>query len=94
MSCATESFNILATNFSTLLNHFDRGSAKLFSNLYLTKFLNTSNHPFDMYNTIDIKIAKSNSLIKLSKRITSVACSSADSDLLGALKGHPYDYVG
>jgi len=38
MSNAAKSFNILTTSLSVLRNYFD-GLTKLFSNLYLVKFL-------------------------------------------------------
>jgi len=41
MNNVAKSFDILATNLSVLHNYFD-GPAKLFSDLYLVKFLNTS----------------------------------------------------
>jgi len=40
-----KSFNILATSLNVLHNYFN-GPNKLFSDLYLAKFLNTSAKPF------------------------------------------------
>jgi len=53
MSDAAKSFDILAS-LNVVHNHFD-GSTKLFSNLYLAKFLNTSAKlffPYVITNTI------------------------------------------
>jgi len=44
MNNAVKSFDILATKLSVLHNYFD-SSTKLFPDLYLAKFLNTSVKP-------------------------------------------------
>jgi len=48
MSDVTKNFNILVTSLNVLYNYFD-GPTKLFSVLYLTKFLDTSAKSFPSY---------------------------------------------
>jgi len=60
-----KNFDILTTRLNVLHNYFD-GLIKLFSNLYLTKFLDTSNRSFRNYQLIELKFHEKGELSKSS----------------------------